>query len=87
MRRLRRVGQDASPVLLLAPDHVLEERASVLAMMRGRGGVLARGKWRDERVRVDLSVRMVERHADLDAAVLERHDVLDRLDGADLSVR
>ncbi len=38
---------------------------------------LAGGNRRHERIRVDLSVRMMKRHPDLDTAVLERVHVLD----------
>src|SRR5687768_431528 len=37
---------------------------------------LARGDRRHDRVCVDLSVRMMQRHADFDAAIFERHHVL-----------
>ena len=37
---------------------------------------LARGDRRHERIRVDLPVRVVQRHADLDAAVFEREHIL-----------
>ena len=39
---------------------------------------LARGNRRDERIGVDLAVRMMQRDADFDAAVLEREHVLRR---------
>ena len=47
---------------------------------------LARRNRRHERIRVDLPVRMVQRHADLDAAILERIDVLDVGARAELAV-
>ena len=57
-------------------------RVEVRALLRQ----LARRDRRDERIGVDLPVRMVQRDADLDAAVLEREDVLDVVARAELAV-
>ena len=47
---------------------------------------LARRDRRHERIRVDLPVRMMQRDAHLDAAILERHHVLHVGDCAELAV-
>ena len=58
---------------LLEAEDVLEQRAAVAF---DRADQLGRAR-RDVRVGVDLSVRVVQRHADRFAAVLERKDLLD----------
>ena len=58
---------------LLEAEDVLEQRAAVTL---DRADQLGRAR-RDVRVGVDLSVRVVQRHADRFAAVLERKDLLD----------
>src|SRR6202022_4756396 len=65
------VEQDATPSLELVADQVaLETATGVPAQFRRRHR-------RDERIGVDLPVRVMERHADLLATVLEDEDVLD----------
>jgi hypothetical protein len=61
----------------LLRDHVLERTARVLAVISSGDGVHSGGYRRHDRIRVDLSVRMMQRHADLGSAILERQDVLD----------
>src|SRR6202521_6408614 len=65
------VEQDATPSLELVADKVtLETATGVPAQFRRRHR-------RDERIRVDLSVRVMQGHPDLLAAVFEDEDVLD----------
>ena len=62
----------------LGGEHVGEQVAPAGARPRAAGrGQHRPGPRRDERVRVDLPVRVVQRHADLHAPVLEAEDLLD----------
>ena len=57
-------------------EQILEQAAPVRIVERLLLLELARGDGRHERIRVDLSVWMMQRHTHLDAAVLEREHVV-----------
>jgi len=59
----------------LAGDHVAVEASPCLALVPGLGAELPLKYRRDERIRVDLPMRMAQRHADFFAAVFEYVDV------------
>ena len=88
-RRIRDVGDDGL-VLVDDPPTVLElaaqQRARRAAAEARVGGELEPRHGRQERVAVDLPVGMVQRHADLDPAVLEDQHVLDVRARAELLV-
>ena len=71
---------------LLGAEVIGEQPAAVRLEVRALLGQLARRDRRHERVRVDLTVRVMQRDAHLDAAILEREDVLHVVTRAELLV-
>src|SRR6266566_3517298 len=70
------VPKDGPLAAALSADHVAVKAAAGLAFVPGLGPQLPlQDRW-DERIRVDLSVWMAQRDADLLAAVLEHRDVV-----------
>jgi hypothetical protein len=61
----------------LVARHVAQQAGAVLQVVLALLRQLARGHRRHEGIGIDLAVRMVQRDADLGAAVLERQHVLD----------
>jgi hypothetical protein len=70
---------------LLVPDRFEQVRAVGVAVLSA-GGQLGLDPRRDERIGVDLAVRVRQRHADLAALVLEDEDVADELLRPELAV-
>src|SRR5713101_2965429 len=69
------IAQDGPLALELPLEHIAVEAAAVLAYIPRLGPQLSLDHWREERIRIDLSVRVTQRDADLLAAVFEDVDV------------
>ena len=67
-------------------DQILEQAPTIQGVVLELRSQLSRWNRRHERVRVDLSVRMMKRDAHFDAAILERHHVLHVRDSSELDV-
>src|SRR5688572_14495393 len=83
---MRAVVDNPDRVRLLAGDHVFDQSAPMPLVMRALLIELARGDGRNERVGVDLSVRVMQRDTDFDATVLERVNVRHMLQPCQLVV-
>src|SRR5712691_3727540 len=69
------VAQDGPLTLELTLEHVAIQAAAVFAYIPRLGPQLSLEDRREERIRIDLSVRVTQRHADLLATVFEYVDV------------
>ena len=87
VRRERGVlGDDPAPVPAFLLENIADEVAARLVEMLLRQRQFARNARRDERVSVDLAVRVMERNADRLALVLEDEDVSDEVELRKLGV-
>ena len=77
---------DALAKILFCREHIAEQAAALLSTVLLGGGKLQLQLFRDDRIAVDLSVRVRHRSADHAAAVFKDKDVLDILVAADVGV-